>query len=181
VTVRRRFLHERRVTEWRMISDEGGVTVRYGELPHPKVRSGDLFTGGTKNETPAGTFDEEVEKAHARGFTIEVDELGQPVDEAATIRQVLTRYLDPRSKFEALRKLLTSSKSPGSVLALLLPLVAEIEADMDEHDTAFAPEDDGPDLGAPRAYRAHYEQLLKDLAGGRALTRAELSFRYAPK
>lgn len=148
-----------------MISDEGGVSVQYGELPRQSQRSGDLFGQGTKNETPPGSFDEEVEKARARGFTIEVDERAEPIDETNRLRQILTRYFDARSKFQALRKLLPTSKRPVEMLTLLLSLIAEIEADIEEHDTAFAAGDKGPqpDLSVPRAYRAQYELRLSEL------------------
>ncbi|MER2560695.1 MAG: hypothetical protein ABTQ32_08255 [Myxococcaceae bacterium] len=178
--MRRRFRHETRTWEYRIVEAlNGKVSVFFGQDPQERPKKGapvDVFRDAKRNEGVVGTFDEELAKATARGFSIEVDEAGLPLAQVDELRLLLAKYFGPYARFEALRKLLTKAKQPQPVLELLLEQLRAIESDMDEHDTPFPGRT--PDMGAVHAYRRHYEALRLKASAGQRLSADELRFEY---
>lgn len=179
--MRRRFRHETQTHEYRIVEETNGrVSVFFGQDPQERPKKGvpvNVFQHAKRNEGVVGTFDEELAKTVARGFTIEVDEAGLPIDQVGELRLLLTKYFGPRARFDALRTMLTKAKQPLPVLELLLEQVRAIESDMDEHDTPFPGRT--PDMGAVHAYRRHFEALKQKASGGQRLSADELRFEYS--
>lgn len=180
--MRRRFRHEKQTHEYRIVEETNGrVSVFFGQDPQERPKKGvpvNVFQHAKRNEGAVGTFDEELAKTAARGFTIEVDEAGAPIDEVAELRLLLTKFYGPYARFEALRTLLHKAKTPLPVLDLLLEQLRSIESDMDEHDTPFPGRT--PDMGAVHAYRRHFEALKQKAGAGEPLSGDERRFAYSP-
>lgn len=158
-----------------MIAEQDGkVAVLFGECP---VRPAPL-PAGKRVEFGVGSFEDEVRKAAERGFTVEIDDQGEPKDEWARLELKLAVAGEPRSALRLLAQELLKVSAPFR-LGLVERMQHEVELiaeDMDEHDTPFDDERP-PDVGRVAAWRGFLSALKSRLAAGAPVSAAELRFR----